>query len=109
MVQAYIAKYAPDLPAYQTLYNQSNYNGSGFGKNGGVYNSIGRAYPDFAASGDGILNVLNGAVIIEGGTSASSPIFASILTRINEHRLMANKSTVGFVNPTLVNTVAAHA
>jgi tripeptidyl-peptidase-1 len=51
--------------------------------------------------GDGILSITNGRIIIEGGTSASAPIFASILTRINEHRLMAGKSTVGFVNPTL--------
>lgn len=36
-----------------------------------------------------------------GGTSAATPLFASILTRINEERLAAGKSVVGFVNPTL--------
>ena len=36
-----------------------------------------------------------------GGTSASTPVFASILTRINEERIEAGKSPVGFVNPTL--------
>ena len=36
-----------------------------------------------------------------GGTSASAPVFASILTRINEERLAANKPPVGFVNPVL--------
>lgn len=36
-----------------------------------------------------------------GGTSASAPAFASILTRINEERIAAGKGTVGFVNPTL--------
>jgi tripeptidyl-peptidase-1 len=36
-----------------------------------------------------------------GGTSAAAPAFASILNLINEERLAANKSTVGFVNPTL--------
>lgn len=37
------------------------------------------------------------------GTSASTPIFASVLTRINEERLRAGKKTVGFVNPVLVS------
>jgi len=36
-----------------------------------------------------------------GGTSASTPIFASIINLINEKRLGAGKSTVGFINPTL--------
>lgn len=36
-----------------------------------------------------------------GGTSAAAPAFASILNLINEERIAANKSTVGFVNPTL--------
>jgi len=38
-----------------------------------------------------------------GGTSASSPAFAAILNRINEERIAAGKSTIGFVNPTLVS------
>jgi len=63
---------------------------------------VGRGYPDVSAVGDGILVISNGAIVIEGGTSASAPIFASILNRINEHRLLAGKTTVGFVNPTLV-------
>lgn len=33
------------------------------------------------------------------GTSASTPTFAAILTLINQERLSANKSTVGFINP----------
>jgi tripeptidyl-peptidase-1 len=40
-------------------------------------------------------------LILVGGTSASAPVFASILNRINEERLAVNKSTVGFVNPVL--------
>jgi tripeptidyl-peptidase-1 len=36
-----------------------------------------------------------------GGTSASAPIVASIITLINEQRLAAGKSTVGFINPTI--------
>ena len=32
---------------------------------------------------------------------ASAPLWASFINRINEERLAAGKSTVGFVNPTL--------
>ena len=51
--------------------------------------------------------VLNGFTEIIGGTSLSSPVFASVLTRINEERLLAGKSTVGFVQPALVSSLAA--
>ena len=42
-----------------------------------------------------------GNFTLEGGTSASTPIFASIINRINEERLAVGKNPVGFVNPTL--------
>ena len=43
----------------------------------------------------------NGMPVLIGGTSASAPVFAAILNRINEERIAVGKSTVGFVNPTL--------
>jgi tripeptidyl-peptidase-1 len=71
---------------------------------GGVYNRVGRGYPDFAAIGDNIAIFHAGAFVLIGGTSAAAPTFAAILTRINEERLLANKTTIGFVNPTLVRS-----
>lgn len=50
-----------------------------------------------------MLNWGQGEPYLVGGTSASAPTFAAILTRINEERLSAGKSTVGFVNPVLVS------
>lgn len=44
-----------------------------------------------------------GAPTLIGGTSASSPTFASLLTRVNEVRISKGMSTVGFVNPTIVS------
>lgn len=38
-----------------------------------------------------------------GGTSAATLVFAAILNRINEERIAVGKSTVEFVNPTLVS------
>jgi tripeptidyl-peptidase-1 len=74
-------------------------NGSGVGANGGIYNRGGRGYPDVAANGDNVAIFLQGAPQLIGGTSASAPTFASIITLINEQRLNAGKSTVGFINP----------
>ena len=36
-----------------------------------------------------------------GGTSASAPIFAAVVAAVNDARLAAGKSPVGFINPAL--------
>ena len=50
---------------------------------------------------------LSGDLENVGGTSMSAPIFASIINLINEQRLTAGKSTVGFLNPTLYSNPQA--
>lgn len=77
----------------------ANYSGPTTGN--GVYNSSGRGYPDVSAVGDNVVIFNAGAPTLIGGTSAAAPVFAAILNRINEERIAAGKSTVGFVNPTL--------
>ena len=94
-VQNYFAKYPPPYPYYSSTNNDS------FGANGGIYNRNGRGYPDISAVGDNILIFTGGAPTLIGGTSASTPVFAAILTRINEERIAIGKKPVGFVNPTL--------
>lgn len=69
--------------------------------NGGLYNRGGRGYPDVSAVGDNVVIFNNGLPTLIGGTSASAPVFTSILHRINEERIAAGKKTIGFVNPTL--------
>jgi tripeptidyl-peptidase I len=66
-----------------------------------VYNASGRGFPDVAAVGLNIINIAGGTQFLQGGTSASAPIFASIMTLINEQRLAAGKKPAGFLNPTL--------
>lgn len=83
-------------PPYAYYYNGS-YNSTG----GGVYNRNGRGIPDVAANGDNIAIYLSGEPTLEGGTSASAPIFAAVVNRIVEARLAAGKGPVGFVNPVL--------
>lgn len=60
-----------------------------------------RGYPDVSANGVNYVVAVNGEFSLAFGTSASCPTFASLLTLVNEKRLAANKSPVGFINPTL--------
>ncbi|KAF8326611.1 peptidase S8/S53 domain-containing protein [Cantharellus anzutake] len=53
------------------------------GRENGNYNKTGRAYPDVSAQGSHQLIVVDGDDVNIGGTSASAPIFASIITLIN--------------------------
>ncbi|KAL2070575.1 hypothetical protein VTL71DRAFT_13601 [Oculimacula yallundae] len=94
-VDNYLATSPPPYKSYSGVDNAN------IGSGGGIYNSGGRGYPDVSAVGDNIIIFNKGAPTLIGGTSASAPIFASILNRINEERIAAGKSTVGFVNPTL--------
>ncbi|KAL1837990.1 hypothetical protein VTJ49DRAFT_3158 [Mycothermus thermophilus] len=68
---------------------------------GKLFNMAGRGYPDVSALGENFRVVLRGYPNRMHGTSASTPIWASILTLINEERLARGKSTVGFVHPVL--------
>lgn len=97
-LEAYFTNSNPPYASYNT---SGTNNPSESVTNGGIYNRAGRGYPDVSAVGDNVVIFLNGMPTLIGGTSASAPVFASILTRINEERIAAGKSTVGFVNPTL--------
>ncbi|RFU72704.1 alkaline serine protease [Trichoderma arundinaceum] len=66
-----------------------------------VYNHGGRGYPVVAAIGENQLIVYGGDYYTIGGTSLSAPLWASILTLINEKRIASGKSTLGFINPAL--------
>ncbi|KAL4921471.1 peptidase S8/S53 domain-containing protein [Aspergillus aurantiobrunneus] len=94
-VEAYFSRANVSYPYYESVNNIS------FGDNGGIYNRIGRAYPDVSAVGDNLLVFNRGVPNVCGGTSASAPVFAAMLTRINEERLAVGRPTVGFVNPVL--------
>eukprot|EP00656_Telonema_subtile_P024101 TRINITY_DN2595_c0_g2_i1.p1 TRINITY_DN2595_c0_g2~~TRINITY_DN2595_c0_g2_i1.p1 ORF type:complete len:571 (+),score=160.80 TRINITY_DN2595_c0_g2_i1:188-1900(+) len=66
------------------------------------YNASGRGYPDVAALG-GQKNpycvTANGRFQGVAGTSASSPVVAGIFALLNDIRLSAGKSPLGFLNP----------
>ncbi|PYH83323.1 subtilisin-like protein [Aspergillus uvarum CBS 121591] len=67
----------------------------------GLYNRIGRAYPDVAANGANFRAYMGEELYHFYGASLASPLFASVLTLINEERLAVGKGPVGFINPVL--------
>ncbi|EIW57555.1 subtilisin-like protein [Trametes versicolor FP-101664 SS1] len=66
-----------------------------------LFNSSGRGIPDVSANGLPTVAVIDANYTLTGGTSASTPIFAAILTAVNDARLAANKTPVGWINPAI--------
>ncbi|PSR73915.1 hypothetical protein PHLCEN_2v10273 [Hermanssonia centrifuga] len=75
--------------------------------NSGKFNRSGRAFPDVAAIGDNVEIVFQQESGLVAGTSCSSPIFASIISLINDKLVAAGKSPLGFLNPFLYSTAAS--
>ncbi|KAJ3771982.1 family S53 protease [Lentinula raphanica] len=85
-------------PSYQDSV-VSSYLSSIGSTNEGLYNSSGRAVPDVAAQGENIPIMVNGRQATEEGTSASSPIFASVISLVNDRLIAEGKPVLGFLNP----------
>ncbi|KAJ7612696.1 family S53 protease-like protein [Roridomyces roridus] len=71
---------------------------------GGTFNKSGRGYPDVAVQGWNFGIVDGGETGTVGGTSASSPTFAAIISLINDKLIAAGKPVLGFLNPFLYST-----
>lgn len=93
-----------------TIKSESGWSGSGGGISGVFAKpsyqsalSVGkRAVPDVAAVADpatGVDIVLNGFVEEIGGTSASAPIWAGLISLVNQARFAAGLKAVGQLNP----------
>jgi tripeptidyl-peptidase-1 len=67
----------------------------------GLYNATGRGYPDVSAQGQGFQVVIGGTTKSIGGTSASSPTFAAVISLLNDYLIANSKSPLGFLNPFL--------
>ncbi|KAI3399800.1 hypothetical protein diail_5597 [Diaporthe ilicicola] len=72
------------------------------GTHDGWYNASGRGIPDLTLVGSRFLLGGDGKYALTAkGTSASTPVWASIITLINDKRLRAGKPVLGFLNPVL--------
>merc|ERR1711920_544339 len=67
----------------------------------GSFSRGGRGTPDVAALGEGYQVVIHGQPVSVSGTSASAPMFAGLVSLLNEARLANNMSAMGYVNPWL--------
>ena len=87
-------------PAYQESAVSSYLRALG-NESRGLYNRHGRGYPDVAAQGVDLMVVNEGFSEPVSGTSASTPIFASVVALLNDARISAGKAPLGFLNPWL--------
>jgi len=65
------------------------------------FNVYGRGYPDVSVLGNNYEIYINGEVAYVSGTSASAPVFASIISLANSIRKSEGKPKLGFLNPLL--------
>ncbi|KAI1178603.1 subtilisin-like protein [Nemania sp. FL0916] len=70
----------------------------------GLYNPAGRGFPDVSAQGLGFVVFSQGRAISVGGTSASAPTFAAVVSLLNNARLARGVRPLGFLNPWLYTT-----
>ncbi|KAK4447105.1 alkaline serine protease [Podospora aff. communis PSN243] len=73
---------------------------------GGYFSPSGRGYPDISTTALNYLVHTGGRLTTVSGTSASAPVFAAMVARVNDARLKAGKAPVGFVNPVLYGVAA---
>ncbi|KAJ7266463.1 family S53 protease-like protein [Mycena haematopus] len=73
----------------------------------GTFNRTGRGYPDVSTQGWNFELVVESEVILEGGTSASSPTFASVIALINDRLVAARRPVLGFLNPFLYSKASS--
>merc|ERR1712086_292363 len=65
-----------------------------------TFPKTGRGTPDVSALGEAYTGVINGDLSYDNsGTSASTPVFAAIISLLNEARIQAGKPQLGFLNP----------
>jgi tripeptidyl-peptidase-1 len=97
-----VAEYlSENLPFQELPYYKINADATNIGQGGGLYNRLGRGYPDVSANGAFLLVYNNLTEFTFFGTSLSSPIFGAVITLLNEERTVAGKGPIGFINPAL--------
>jgi tripeptidyl-peptidase-1 len=84
---AAIASYTAQYSAVQSSYK--------------AYNTSNRGYPDVSMPANNYIFIINGSTVVGGGTSASAPVFAGLVSLVNSVRLQNGLSTLGWLNPTI--------
>lgn len=95
-------------PSYQAAAVSQYLHGLG-NTNAGRFNSSGRGFPDIAAQGENVEIVFQGQFGLVDGTSASTPIVASIIALLNDLLAQQGRPPLGFLNPFLYSEAGAAA
>ncbi|OJA15326.1 hypothetical protein AZE42_03348 [Rhizopogon vesiculosus] len=90
-----------DRPAYQDAAVSKYLANLAPGTYEGLFNPMGRAYPDVAAQAENFATVYKGNAVSTAGTSCSAPTFIAFISMLNDARITAGKSPLGFLNPFL--------
>ncbi|KAI0646520.1 family S53 protease [Trametes meyenii] len=77
--------------------------------NSGKFNRAGRGFPDIAAQGENVEIVFQNQFGEVAGTSCSTPIFASIISLLNDELAAQGKPPLGFLNPFFYSSQGAAA
>ncbi|KAN0142014.1 family S53 protease [Lactarius tabidus] len=93
-------------PSYQTAAKAAHLNSLGSNYTG-KFNASGQGFPDVSAAGTNFVIVVGGDVGTVDGTSCSSPIFASVISLLNDRLISAGRPVIGFLNPFLYSTSAS--
>jgi len=73
----------------------------------GSFTKSGRATPDVSGLGEGYQVVKDGSIMPIGGTSASTPMFAGLVSLLNEARIKNGQPAMGYLNPWIYKNAAA--
>jgi len=72
------------------------------------YNASGRGFPDVSAIGVDLPIIVRGKEEKASGTSFSSPIVGGIISQLNDVRINAGKSPLGWINPLIYQISVDH-
>jgi len=98
---------------FSTVYGQPSYQSSAVSnylQNGpnlpptNMFNASGRGYPDVAMMGHNYVIGIGGSFYQGSGTSAAAPVFAGLVSLVNDARSQNGDSPVGFINPALYSS-----
>jgi tripeptidyl-peptidase-1 len=95
-------------PSYQNTAVQ-NYLNSYTSKNSPYpgYNTTGRGYPDVSLLAYNYYVVVDGQRVPISGTSASTPVFAAMVSLVNANRKATGQPLLGWLNPALYSGSAS--
>lgn len=97
-----------DRPVYQALAVPEFLSKLAPGTYKGLFNPAGRGIPDVAAQANKFVIFFRGRAAHIGGTSAAAPTFAGFVSLLNDARIRAGKSPLGFLNPLIYSINLLH-